>query len=154
MDEITLWNIEHTDILEVLRRKVQEEMLISWSKALSIGIRMVFKGPGYSRGNPEYEALRDLYQFIVKQRIKLMGNPTMKGGQRGREYGLPFGLYHLWDKGFAEGNGISGNHEYHEVEALGEAFEVNPLPAMIMSNGKGETANICPLRMPCLARRW
>ena len=54
MDEITLWNIEHTDILEVLRRKIQEEMLISWSKALSIGIRMVFKGPGYSKGNPEY----------------------------------------------------------------------------------------------------
>ena len=28
MDEITRWNIEHTDILEVLRREVQEERLI------------------------------------------------------------------------------------------------------------------------------
>jgi hypothetical protein len=79
MDEITRWNIEHTDILEVLRGQIQEERLISWSQALNIGIRRVFKGPGYSAGgSPEYEALRDLDQFIAKQRIKLLGNPTMR----------------------------------------------------------------------------
>ena len=36
MDEITQCNIEHTDILEVLRGQIQEERLISWSKALNI----------------------------------------------------------------------------------------------------------------------
>jgi hypothetical protein len=36
MVEITQWNIEHTDILEVLRGQIQEERLISWSKALNI----------------------------------------------------------------------------------------------------------------------
>ena len=78
MDEITRWNIEHTDILDVLRKQLQEERLISWSKALSIGIRRVLKGPGYSGRSPEYESLRDLDQFIAKQRIELLGNPTMK----------------------------------------------------------------------------
>ena len=78
MDEITRWNIEHTDILEVLRGQIQEESLISWSKALNIGIRRVFKGRGYPAGSPEYEALRDLDQFIAQQRIRLLGNPTMR----------------------------------------------------------------------------
>lgn len=78
MDEITRWNIEHTDILEVLRREVQEERLIAWSRALGIGIRKVVKGPAYSGRSGEYEALRDLSQFIAKQRRKLLGNPTMR----------------------------------------------------------------------------
>jgi len=78
IEEITRWNIEHTDILEVLRGQIKEERLISWSQALSIGIRRIFKGRGYSAGSPEYEALRDLDQFIAKQRIKLLGNPTMR----------------------------------------------------------------------------
>ena len=78
MEEITQWNIEHTDILEVLRGQIQEERLISWSQALSVGIRRVFKGQGYSPGSPEYVSLRDLDQFIAKQRIKLLGNPTMR----------------------------------------------------------------------------
>jgi hypothetical protein len=78
MEEITRWNIEHTDILEVLRGQIKEERLISWSQALSIGIRRIFKGRGYSAESPEYEALRDLDQFIAKQRIQLLGNPTMR----------------------------------------------------------------------------
>ena len=60
MDELTQWNIEHTDILEVLRGEIQEERLISWSDALGIGIRKVLKGPRYERESPEYESLRDL----------------------------------------------------------------------------------------------
>jgi len=84
MDGIARWNIENTDILEVLRGQIQEERLISWSKALNIGIRRVFKGPDYSGGSPEYESLRNLYQFIGKQRIQLLGNPTMRKA-KGRE---------------------------------------------------------------------
>lgn len=78
MDELTQWNIEHTDILEVLRGEIQEERLISWSDALGIGIRKVLKGPRYARESPEYEALRDLDQFIASQRIKLLRNPSMR----------------------------------------------------------------------------
>ena len=78
MEEITRWNVEHTDILEVLRGQIKEERLISWSKALSIGIRRIFKGRGYSAGSPEHEALKDLDQFIARQRLKLLGNPTMR----------------------------------------------------------------------------
>ena len=74
MDEITQWNVEHTDILDVLRGQIQEERLVSWSKALSIGIRRVFKEPT----SPEHEALRDLGQFVIRQRIKLLGNPAMR----------------------------------------------------------------------------
>jgi hypothetical protein len=78
MDEITRWNVEHTGILEVLRGEIQEERLLSWSKALGIGIRKVAKGPAYSGRSQEYEALRDLDQFIAKQRVKLLGNPAMR----------------------------------------------------------------------------
>lgn len=78
MDEITQWNIEHTDILEILRREIKEERLISWSHALHIGVRKVLKKPGHVRGSPEYDALRDLDQFIGNQRIKLLRNPRMR----------------------------------------------------------------------------
>jgi len=78
MDEITRWNIDRTDILTILRERVQEERLISWSKALSIGIRRVFRGPGYATESPEYKALRDLDQFILKGRKELLGNPALR----------------------------------------------------------------------------
>jgi hypothetical protein len=78
MDEITKWNIEHTDILEVLQGQIQDDRLISWFKALSIGIRRALKGSGYSGRSPEYESLRDLVRFIAEQRIRLLGNPTMR----------------------------------------------------------------------------
>jgi hypothetical protein len=78
MDEITQWNIEHTDILEVLQGQIQDERLLSWSKALSIGVRRVLKGPGYAGRSPEYESLRDLDRFIAEQRGNLLGNPTMR----------------------------------------------------------------------------
>ncbi len=35
MNGITRWNIEHTDILEVMRGEIQEEQLISWSRAIT-----------------------------------------------------------------------------------------------------------------------
>ncbi len=78
MDEITQWNIEHTDILKVLQREIQEARLTSWSNALHIGIKKVLKKPAHAGRSPEYEALRDLDQFIANQRIKLLGSATMK----------------------------------------------------------------------------
>ncbi len=77
MDELTRWNIEHTDILEILRREIKEDRLISWSTALRIGVRKALKKRAYARGSPEYEALRDLDQFIANQRKKLLGNSSM-----------------------------------------------------------------------------
>jgi len=78
MDEITQWNIEHTDILEILRREIKEERLRSWSNALHIGARKVLKKPEHGRRTPEYDALRDLDQFIANQRMELLGNPSMR----------------------------------------------------------------------------
>ena len=78
MDEITRWNIEHTDIMKILQGQIQEARLISWSKALDSGIKKVLKKPKHTRENPEYEVLRDLDQFIANQRIKLLGSATVK----------------------------------------------------------------------------
>lgn len=75
MDEIIRWNIEQTDILDVLRGRIREERLLSWSHALGIGIRRVSKGPEYARRSPEYSALRDLNRFIAEQRIELLTHP-------------------------------------------------------------------------------
>jgi hypothetical protein len=68
------------------------------------------------------KALRDLCQFITKQRIKVLGNPTMREAKGIGVNGPPFGLYYLWNKGFPAGMGISGNDEYHNVETSGEVF--------------------------------
>lgn len=78
MDEITRWNVEHTDIIEVLRGQIQEERLILWSRALRIGIRRAFKKPEHAPASPQHEAFRDLDQFIMKQRVRLLGNRTMR----------------------------------------------------------------------------
>ncbi len=39
IDEIMKWNIEQTDILNVLRSEMEEGRLASWSLALETGIR-------------------------------------------------------------------------------------------------------------------
>lgn len=90
-------------------------------------VRKVIKEMGYWEGSREYEALRDLYQFITKQGITVLGNPTMRQTKGIGGNGPPFGLNHLWDKGFPAGKGTSGNDEYHNVGTSGEVFGVRLL---------------------------
>jgi hypothetical protein len=39
IDEIMEWNIDHTDILDVLHNEIEEERLATWSHALDVGVR-------------------------------------------------------------------------------------------------------------------
>ena len=79
IDEIMEWNIEQTDILNVLRSEVGQERLDSWSLALETGIR---KGLDPASGNAEkgplFPVFFDLHQFIKGLRTKLLTIPTMK----------------------------------------------------------------------------
>jgi len=83
IDEIMEWNIEQTDILNVLRSEVGQERLDSWSLALETGIR---KGLAPASGNAEkgplFPVFLDLYQFVMGLRMKLLTNPTMKNVKR------------------------------------------------------------------------
>ena len=45
IDEITEWNIDHTDIIGVLRNEIQEERLVTWSRALEVGVRKGLASP-------------------------------------------------------------------------------------------------------------
>lgn len=79
MDEITAWNIDHTDILRVLRSEVEEERLSKWSHALETGIRKELTSASRKVGeSPLYPVYLDLYRFIKSLRQKLLTNPTMK----------------------------------------------------------------------------
>jgi hypothetical protein len=79
IDEITEWNIKHTDILDVLRREIEEERLATWSRALEVGIR---KGLASASGKVEesqfFSIFLDLYRFVRNLRTRLLTNPTMK----------------------------------------------------------------------------
>ena len=79
IDEIMKWNIEQTDILDVLRKEVEGERLATWSRALEVGVR---KGLGSASGkveeSPLFPVFSDLYQFVIHLRPKLLMNPTMK----------------------------------------------------------------------------
>ena len=79
IDEIMAWNIEHTDILDVLRREIEEERLATWSRALEVGIR---KGLASTSGKVEesqfFSIFLDLYRFVRNLRTRLLTNPTMK----------------------------------------------------------------------------
>ena len=79
IDEIMEWNIENTDVLDVLRREVEEERLATWSRALEVGIR---KGLASTSGKMEesqfFSIFLDLYRFVRHLRTKLLTNPTMK----------------------------------------------------------------------------
>lgn len=78
---------------------------------------------GEEGGSETYEERMDeITQWNIEHTDP--GKPHHKEGQRHREDGPPVGLYHLWNKGFAEGKGTSGNDKYHEAEAPGEVFGV------------------------------
>jgi hypothetical protein len=78
IDEIMEWNIEHTDILDVLRSEIEEERLATWSRALEVGVR---KGLASASGKVEestlFSVFLDLYKFVINLRPKLLMNPTM-----------------------------------------------------------------------------
>lgn len=79
MDELMDWNIEHTDILEVLRKEVKDVRLQNWSEALREGVRRhLFPYEGKAQSSPFFPIYRDLYQFVKELRIKLLTDPTMK----------------------------------------------------------------------------
>ena len=79
IDEIMEWNIEHTDILDVLRKEVEGERLATWSSALEIGVRKGLASPtGKVEESPLFPVFSDLYQFIIHLRPKLLMNGTMK----------------------------------------------------------------------------
>jgi len=78
LDEIMEWNIDHTDILTVLQREVEEERLASWSHALEKGISRGLASPSRKvEESPLYSVFLDLYQFIRNLRPKLLMNSTM-----------------------------------------------------------------------------
>lgn len=79
IDEIMEWNIEKTDIVDVLRKEVEEKRLAAWSSALEVGVRKGLASPsGKVEEGPFFPAFSDLYQFVVHLRPKLLMNPTMK----------------------------------------------------------------------------
>jgi hypothetical protein len=83
IDEIMAWNIEHTDILEVLRREIEEERLAAWSHALEVGVRRGLASPsGKVEESPFFSAFLDLYKYINHLRPKMLTNPTMQNVKR------------------------------------------------------------------------
>ncbi len=79
MDDLTAWNIEHTDIMGILQKEVEEERLLQWSDALEKGVRKnldpIF---GNREGNLLYPVYLDLYNFVRGLRTRLLGNPAVK----------------------------------------------------------------------------
>jgi hypothetical protein len=79
MDEIMAWNVDHTDILRVLRSEVEDERLSTWCHALETGVRKGLPSPSGKVENPPlFPVFLDLYQFVKGLRQKLLMNPTMK----------------------------------------------------------------------------
>ncbi len=79
LEEVTLWNVENTRILQILTAKLTEERLTRWSEALSGGVRKKIRGPGNSR---DLEIYREIYQFICHERTTLLTEPTMKNARK------------------------------------------------------------------------
>ena len=78
IDEIMEWNIEHTDILEVLRSEIREERLTAWSHAIEVGVRKGLASESRKvEESPHFAVFLDLYKFVVNLRSKLLMNPTM-----------------------------------------------------------------------------
>ena len=76
IDDLMAWNIEHTDILEILRKEVGEERLSKWSDALEKGIRKnLDSSSGKQEDNLYFPVYLDLYKFVRNLRTKLLGNP-------------------------------------------------------------------------------
>ena len=83
IDEIMAWNIEHTDILEVLRREIEEERFTNWSHALEVGVRKGLASPsGKVEDSLLFSVFLDLYKYIIHMRPKLLTNPTMQNVKR------------------------------------------------------------------------
>jgi hypothetical protein len=83
IDEITEWNIERTDILNVLRSEVGQERLDSWSLALETGVRRgLDPASGHIDESPLFPVFLDLHKFIKGFRTKLLTNTTMKNVKR------------------------------------------------------------------------
>lgn len=83
IDEIMEWNIEHTDILSVLRNEVQDQRLAAWSDALETGIRRgLVPSSGKAEEAPLFPVFLDLYRFVNNMRTKLLMNPTMNNVKR------------------------------------------------------------------------
>ena len=60
IDEIMKWNIENTDILDVLRKEVEGERLTPWSAALEVGVRKGLASPsGKVEEGPFFSAFSD-----------------------------------------------------------------------------------------------
>ena len=79
IDEITKWNVEQTDILNVLRNEIGEGRLDSWSLALETGVkRGLNPASGHIDQSPLFPIFLDLHKFIRGFRTKLLTNPTMK----------------------------------------------------------------------------
>jgi hypothetical protein len=79
IDQIMEWNIEHTDILDVLRREIEEERLATWSRALEVGVRKgLASASGKVEESPLFSVFLDLHKFVISLRQKLLTNPTMK----------------------------------------------------------------------------
>ena len=79
IDDLMAWNIEHTDILEILRKEVGEERLSKWSDALEKGIRKNLDSSSCKQeDNLYFPVYLDLYKFVRNLRTKLLGNPSMK----------------------------------------------------------------------------
>jgi hypothetical protein len=78
-DELMKWNIEKTDILNVLRSEIEEGRIDSWSLALEAGVRRgLHPASGPIDKSPLFPIFLDLHQFIKGFRTKLLANPTMK----------------------------------------------------------------------------
>jgi hypothetical protein len=79
MNELMAWNIEHTGILEILRKEIGEERLARWSDALEKGIRKNLDSKfGRQKDNPYFPVYLDLYKFVRSLRTKLLGDPAME----------------------------------------------------------------------------
>ncbi|NIO04373.1 MAG: hypothetical protein GTN74_07070 [Proteobacteria bacterium] len=80
LDDITQWNAENTQILEILRKKLPEQRLARWSEALSGGVRRKLRGSE----NPEDVAiLSEIYRFICHERVALLKEPSMRKARKG-----------------------------------------------------------------------
>src|SRR4030042_6630208 len=65
IDEIMKWNIEQTDILSVLKSKIEEGRLDSWSLALETGGRRGLNpASGHVDRSPLFPIFLDLHKFI------------------------------------------------------------------------------------------
>lgn len=79
IDELMVWNIEHTDIVGILRKEVGEERLSKWSDALEQGIRKNLDAKsGKREDHPYFPAYLDLHKFVRDLRTRLIGHPGMK----------------------------------------------------------------------------